>query len=296
MKGDTVIVRCWGNEAAVMRVWEELEGGVCVVAPSEFDAMEAGQSELYPICFRRRDVFRYEETYYVVSGAETISTGCHPTRQVGGCVNYPIPILGPYMAKTSQKGPHPMSSSQPNHDSLQQVHELNRLFLTHLHARVRGDRRLLRVAGRRPATAAARERRVDRGDRCIPARVVRSEARGTAFVHVRPSAKPRRRRPVRSRPHDSAVRVDAEPAKHLPSAFAARPRCARDSAFACAAVDRLAAARAFPRARAVRVCGPRLDLERARQRDAPRSAPATHADRAATGLGRDWPARRAGRA
>jgi hypothetical protein len=43
------------------------------------------------------------------------------------------------MAKTSQKGPPPMSSSQPNHDSLQQIHELNRLFLTHLHTRVRGD-------------------------------------------------------------------------------------------------------------------------------------------------------------
>jgi hypothetical protein len=32
-----------------------------------------------------------------------------------------------------------MAPSSPNHDSLQQVHELNRLFLTHLHMRLRGD-------------------------------------------------------------------------------------------------------------------------------------------------------------
>jgi hypothetical protein len=32
-----------------------------------------------------------------------------------------------------------MRPSQPDHDPLQQVHELNRLFLTHLQARARGD-------------------------------------------------------------------------------------------------------------------------------------------------------------
>ena len=72
-----------------------------------------------------------------------------------------------------------MPPSQPNHDPLQQVHELNLLFLTHLQVRVRGEPRLLRLAGRRATAAAPREPGIDRGDRRISARVVRSQARRT---------------------------------------------------------------------------------------------------------------------
>jgi hypothetical protein len=43
------------------------------------------------------------------------------------------------MAENPRKGPSPMPATQPNHESLQQVHELNRLFLTHLHLRLRTD-------------------------------------------------------------------------------------------------------------------------------------------------------------
>jgi hypothetical protein len=58
-----------------------------------------------------------------------------------------------------------MPPSQPSHDPLQQVHELNRLFLTHLQTRVRGDldccglpdlaRRLLRRASAESIAAIA---------------------------------------------------------------------------------------------------------------------------------------------
>jgi hypothetical protein len=43
------------------------------------------------------------------------------------------------MAKTPQKGHSQMRPSQPNHDPLQQVHELNRLFLTYLQTCLRGN-------------------------------------------------------------------------------------------------------------------------------------------------------------
>ena len=60
MRGDLVVVRCWRDEAALMRVWAMDAQRVQVIAPEEFERLEAGESELSPIGFRRSDVFAYD--------------------------------------------------------------------------------------------------------------------------------------------------------------------------------------------------------------------------------------------
>lgn len=60
-QGDLVIVRCWGDEAAVMRVWGATEGRVTLVAPLEYEAMLEGRSDLFPTSFPRNDVFQFDK-------------------------------------------------------------------------------------------------------------------------------------------------------------------------------------------------------------------------------------------
>lgn len=60
MKGDVVIVRAFGGDPAKVRVWDEDERMVYVVGLDEFERMEAGESERWPIGFERTDVFAYD--------------------------------------------------------------------------------------------------------------------------------------------------------------------------------------------------------------------------------------------
>jgi hypothetical protein len=57
MRGDLVVVRCWRDRAALMRVWQDDGQYIGVVAPAEFSAMEAGVSDLAPTGFPRAAVY-----------------------------------------------------------------------------------------------------------------------------------------------------------------------------------------------------------------------------------------------
>ena len=57
MRGDFVVVRCWRDQAAVMRVWQADDQRVQVVAVPEYGAMVAGESDLGPTGFPRTSVY-----------------------------------------------------------------------------------------------------------------------------------------------------------------------------------------------------------------------------------------------
>lgn len=52
MAGELVAVRCFGDEMAVMRVWEDLGERVAVIAPDE-------TVPVVPLGFERTDVFAF---------------------------------------------------------------------------------------------------------------------------------------------------------------------------------------------------------------------------------------------
>jgi hypothetical protein len=60
MAGELVIVRAFGDEAVVMKVWEEGEATVYVLGPVEYSRHAAGESSLCPIGFPIEDVFEFE--------------------------------------------------------------------------------------------------------------------------------------------------------------------------------------------------------------------------------------------
>lgn len=60
MKGDFVIVRAFGGEALVRRVWEVAGNTVFISAPEQYARLAEGQEALWPVGFPRRDVFHYD--------------------------------------------------------------------------------------------------------------------------------------------------------------------------------------------------------------------------------------------
>lgn len=61
MRGDIVLVRCLGEEPAVVRVWEDFGGVVAVLSDEDYRKRQAGERASQPIGFRRRDVFRWSD-------------------------------------------------------------------------------------------------------------------------------------------------------------------------------------------------------------------------------------------
>lgn len=61
MRGDSVVVRCFGGQAAVMIVWDEIPETVYVLAPERFEPYKQGASDYWPVGFSRADVFCYDE-------------------------------------------------------------------------------------------------------------------------------------------------------------------------------------------------------------------------------------------
>lgn len=59
MKGDTVIVRAFGNEPLVRRVWDGDNRAVRIVTDENYQDLEAGRKALNPVGFPRDDVFHY---------------------------------------------------------------------------------------------------------------------------------------------------------------------------------------------------------------------------------------------
>jgi hypothetical protein len=62
MRGEQVVVRAFGDEALVRRVWDVSERAVFIVSDQNFRALSAGRPGLWPVGFFRRDVFRFDET------------------------------------------------------------------------------------------------------------------------------------------------------------------------------------------------------------------------------------------
>jgi hypothetical protein len=62
--GKLVIVRAFGDEAVVMKVWEESEATVYVLAPLEYSKHAAGVPATSPIGFPIADVFEFEMDLY----------------------------------------------------------------------------------------------------------------------------------------------------------------------------------------------------------------------------------------
>jgi len=59
MSTQLVIVKCFGNVPKVNKIVYSLEKTVFVTSATEFEAIKSGQSNLFPIGFRREDVFEY---------------------------------------------------------------------------------------------------------------------------------------------------------------------------------------------------------------------------------------------
>ena len=61
MRGEQVVVRAYGDEALVRRVWDASQHAVFIVSEENFKLLSAGRPGLWPVGFPRRDVFPYDE-------------------------------------------------------------------------------------------------------------------------------------------------------------------------------------------------------------------------------------------
>lgn len=64
MKGETVIVRAYGNEPQALKVWDADTEHVCVCDDAVYRELQSGTSERNPIGFFREDVFTYNENLF----------------------------------------------------------------------------------------------------------------------------------------------------------------------------------------------------------------------------------------
>lgn len=60
MKGEVVIVRAFGGEPLIRRVWEATNEAVFACSERCFEGLMAGLPELLPIGFPRYDVFEHD--------------------------------------------------------------------------------------------------------------------------------------------------------------------------------------------------------------------------------------------
>jgi hypothetical protein len=57
MRGDLVLVRCFEDTPAFMRVWEDCDSVVSVLSPGDFDMKISGLGNCLPVGFRFSEVF-----------------------------------------------------------------------------------------------------------------------------------------------------------------------------------------------------------------------------------------------
>jgi hypothetical protein len=60
MRGDIVIVRAFGGEPLVRRIWEEAGRGIYITTDTIFENMLAGDTKIQPVGFPREDVFKFD--------------------------------------------------------------------------------------------------------------------------------------------------------------------------------------------------------------------------------------------
>jgi len=59
MKGQLVIVRSYGNEPLIRRIWEVRNHLVYIINDEEYKKLTSGQRAIEPIGFPKEDVFKY---------------------------------------------------------------------------------------------------------------------------------------------------------------------------------------------------------------------------------------------
>lgn len=59
MKGDKVIVRSYGGEPKVLRIWEIARDVIFVCSEENFTVLSDGGEGLWPVGVPKEDVFRY---------------------------------------------------------------------------------------------------------------------------------------------------------------------------------------------------------------------------------------------
>jgi hypothetical protein len=62
MKGDLVIVRSYGGEPKLVRVWEISKKAIFVCGEENYLNLIVGKPGLWPVGFPKEDVFRYNPT------------------------------------------------------------------------------------------------------------------------------------------------------------------------------------------------------------------------------------------
>ncbi len=60
MRGDIVIVRAFGGEPLVRRIWEDAGPGVYITTDIIFGNLLAGDNKFQPVGFPREDVFKFD--------------------------------------------------------------------------------------------------------------------------------------------------------------------------------------------------------------------------------------------
>jgi hypothetical protein len=59
MKGDTVVVRAYGGEPKVVRVWDIGEKVILICSEENFQTLSKGKKGLWPVGVPKETVFRY---------------------------------------------------------------------------------------------------------------------------------------------------------------------------------------------------------------------------------------------
>lgn len=62
MKGDVVVVRSFGGEPRIVRVWEVAERVILVCSEENYKTLISGKKGLWPVGIPKKDVFRYNPT------------------------------------------------------------------------------------------------------------------------------------------------------------------------------------------------------------------------------------------
>ncbi len=59
MKGDQVVIRTFGGEPRIVRVWEIGEKVIAICSEENYQNLILGKNGLSPVGFPKKDVFRY---------------------------------------------------------------------------------------------------------------------------------------------------------------------------------------------------------------------------------------------
>jgi len=59
MKGDKVVVRAYGDEPKIVRVWEVTQTTVFICSEENYEILSRGKDGLLPVGFPKECVFRY---------------------------------------------------------------------------------------------------------------------------------------------------------------------------------------------------------------------------------------------